>query len=105
MACFLAVFTLLLMAAAVFVPHHLNFRYICPAFGPFYLAAGVGFSGAIGAIMQRLSAVQRKVFAGCCVMAILFCAGGDALTFENHFVRTDMQDLSLRMVLAESNSQ
>jgi len=102
---FLAGFTLLLMAAAVLVPHHLNFRYICPAFGPFYLVAGLGFSGIIGAILQRLAAVQRKVFAGCCVLAVLFCAGGDALTFESRFARTDLQDLSLRMVLEESNSQ
>jgi len=99
MAYFLAAFTLLLVGAAVIVPHHLNFRYICPAFGPFYLVAGLGFSGMIEAIMPHLSVVQRKVFAGCCVLVILFCVGGDVLTFENHFVQTDMRDLSIRMVL------
>jgi hypothetical protein len=99
MAYFLAIFTLLLMAAAVIVPHHLNFRYICPAFGPFYLVAGLGFSGTIGAIMQHFSVVQRRAFAGCCVLAILLYAGGDVLTFENHFVRTEVRDLSIRMVI------
>jgi len=99
MACFLACFSLLLLAAAVFVPHHLNFRYICPVFGPFYLVAGVGFAGVTGAILQRFSVVQRRMFAGCCVMAIVFWAGRDALTFESRFVRPDLQDLSIRMVL------
>jgi len=83
----------------VIVPHHLNFRYICPAFGPFYLVAGLGFSGVIGAIMPHLSVVQRRGFAGYCVLVVLFCAVGDVLTFENHFVQTDMRDLSIRMVL------
>jgi len=99
MAYFLAAFTVLLMAVAVIVPHHLNFRYICPAFGPFYLVAGLGFSGTIGTIMRYLSMPQRRVFAGCCGLAILFYASGDALTFENHFARTEVRDMSIRMVL------
>jgi hypothetical protein len=101
---FLAGFTVLLPAVAVLTPHHLNFRYLCPIFGPFYLIAGLGFAWAASTIMAHLSPSHRPVFVACAALTIVVCAVGDASMFQIHFVRPDLQDLSIHMVLAGSNS-
>jgi hypothetical protein len=100
---FLAAFTAGLLATAILVPHHLNFRYLCPAFGPFYLISGLGFSWAAGAIAQRLSSSQRATFVLCSMLSILLCALGDGTMAQKRFVGADLQDLSIRMVLTGSN--
>jgi len=99
----MAVFTLLFLATAMFLPHHLNFRYLCPVFGMFYAIGGIGFSWAAGEIRERLPASQRSIFLGCSIFALVFCAVGDYANFRIHFVQPDLQDLSLRMVLSGSN--
>jgi hypothetical protein len=102
-AAFMAGFTGLLLATVILSPHHLNFRYLCPIFGPFYLIAGLGFAWAAGAITQRLSPSHRSVFVVCSVLAIVICAVSDGAMFQSHFVRPDLQDLSIHMVLTGRN--
>jgi hypothetical protein len=103
-AAFLAGFTVLLPAVTVLMPHHLNFRFLCPIFGPFYLIAGLGFAWAASAIMVHLSPSHRPVFVACAALTIVVCAVGDASMFQMHFVRPDLQDLSIHMLLSGSNS-
>jgi hypothetical protein len=103
-AAFLAGFTVLLLAIAVLMPHHLNFRYMCPIFGPFYLIAGLGFAWAASVIVSHLSPPHRPVFVVCAIVTIVVCAIGDGTMFQVHFVRPDLQDLSIHMVLTGSNS-
>jgi hypothetical protein len=103
-AALLAGFTVLLLVIAILTPHHLNFRYMCPIFGPFYLIAGLGFAWAASVIMRHLSPSHRPVFVACAVLTIVVCAVGDGAMFQFHFVRPDLQDLSIHMVLTGSNS-
>lgn len=91
-----AVFLLL----AVALPHHINLRYLCVVFAPLYLLAGVGLLQGISLVQYRLP--PRAFFwpeAAALLLLLVFCAL-DYRTFRQDFAVPDVQDLSLRMVLA-----
>jgi hypothetical protein len=91
-------FVLVLLAASLVVPHHLNFRYICPSFGPFYLVAGVGFCWAAAGIAYRLRRMEWRVFFAAAVVVVTISSVSDYATFQKRFVATGLADLSIRMV-------
>lgn len=63
-----------------------------------------GFAWAASAIAQHLSPSHRPIFVVCAILTIVMCAVGDGTMFQIHFVRPDLQDLSIHMVLTGSNS-
>ena len=100
----LAGLTLLLTAAALAVPHHLNFRYLCPAFGPFYLIAGLGLNWAAAALSEQLRHSERPFFAAGIAVVLVASAVSDYETFQRRFVAPQLQDLSVKMVLGMKNN-
>jgi len=100
----LAGLTLLLTAAALAVPHHLNFRYLCPAFGPFYLIAGLGLNWAAAALSEQLRHSEKPFFAAGIAVVLVASAVSDYETFQRRFVAPQLQDLSVKMVLGMKNN-
>jgi len=95
----LAAFTILFLLPAAFLPHHLNLRYICVVYGPFYLLAGVGMTRVFAALRSALT-VPTVVIQGCLAAAVLLAAGLDYDNFLVDYARPGLQDLSIRMVLS-----
>jgi len=99
-ACALAAFCLVFVALAVFTPHHLNLRYVCPVFAPLCLLAGVGFSLVLAGVRRFVPEQESGVLASIVCVALLILAGRDYRHFRNDFAEAGVQDLSIRMVLA-----
>jgi hypothetical protein len=99
----LAVFCLIFLALAAVTPHHLNLRYVCAIFGPFYLLAGIGFQQVLQLARKYLKPYGNGIVAILAV-CLLFSAVMDYRHFKTSFADTDMQDLSIRMVLTASES-
>ena len=93
---FIAVFLLL----AVTQPHHLNLRYVCPIFAPFYLLAGVGVYAVLQLSRRHLAQSESRPLAAILIATLICGAGLDYVRFKTRFTAPAMQDLSIRMVLS-----
>jgi 4-amino-4-deoxy-L-arabinose transferase-like glycosyltransferase len=96
----IAIFTGSFMLIAVTEPHHLNLRYICPIFAPFYLLAGVGVNAALQWSRQHLAESESRPLVAVLIATLICGAGLDYVHFKTHFTTPEMQDLSIRMVLS-----
>ena len=96
----LAIFTAVFMLLAVTQPHHLNLRYVCPIFAPFYLLAGVGVYESLQWMRQHLAETERRPLAAILMATLIVGAGVDYYHFRTRFTTPVMQDLSIRMVLS-----
>jgi 4-amino-4-deoxy-L-arabinose transferase-like glycosyltransferase len=90
-----AVFVILLLG----LPHHINLRHLAPVFAPAALLAGVGMAFVLD-LRRFAGAEQSGVLAGLAVIALVAMAAVDYRHFRTEFAEPDVQDLSLRMVLA-----
>jgi hypothetical protein len=97
----LCVCMVLLSLAAIF-PQRLNFRYICGIFSPLALLAGAGFSALLRALRRILPPTEASTLTVLATACLLLAAALDYRTFANNFADTDLQDLSIRMVLEAS---
>ena len=95
----LALFSLAFLALAAVMPHHLNLRYVCVIFAPLYLLAGVGFDEVLQFMQRHLKRSEYGLVGVVLTVFLLFSAGVDYYHFKINFAATDMQDLSIRMVL------
>jgi 4-amino-4-deoxy-L-arabinose transferase-like glycosyltransferase len=94
--CSLAV--LVFFAFLLLLPHHFNLRFLCPAFGPLCLLAGVGVQ-AVFEILGRLLPGKEGLWTRRFALAVLLCAAFiNYRAFQERFVRNDLQDLSLKML-------
>jgi hypothetical protein len=95
----------LTMVGAVFVglamvlPEKLNLRLICVAMGPLALLAGVGFARVLGVVRRWLPATEAATLTVLAWVFLVIAAGLDYGRFTRVFAATDMQDLSIRMVM------
>lgn len=99
----IAFFTVAQVAMAMAIPHWLNLRYVSVAFGCYCLVAALGLWFVVSLVLNRIKASDRKALAA---MLGLVAAGGaiaDYARFERWFVRDGTADLSVKMVLDESN--
>jgi 4-amino-4-deoxy-L-arabinose transferase-like glycosyltransferase len=96
----LALFTTAFMLLAVTQPHHLNLRYVCVIFAPFYLLAGVGVNSALQLSRRHLAETESRPLAMILIAALICGSGLDYYRFSTHFTAPEMQDLSIRMVLS-----
>jgi hypothetical protein len=86
--------------AAVVTPHHLNFRYICPAFGPLYLVAGLGCWWVAEGIATRLRRTEQPVFLAGVALVVLVSGVSDYTIFQQRFLAPKLTDLSIKMILS-----
>ena len=98
---FLAAFTIALLVIAMSMPHWINLRYLGNAYGPFCLLAGVGCWYPISAGREWLEASDRRPFAVVAIAIILGGAVADYLRFRRFFVRDELVDLSVKMLVDE----
>lgn len=78
--------------------HHLNVRFICPLFGPLCLLAGTVVQAIASALQRSLQGNEGLWTRRFLLAALLFAAFINYRAFEERFVRTDLQDLSFRMI-------
>jgi 4-amino-4-deoxy-L-arabinose transferase-like glycosyltransferase len=96
----LTLFLAIFMLVATMEPHHLNLRYVCPIFAPFYLLAGVGVYEVLQLLRRHLAETESRPLAAV-LFATLICGSGlDYYHFIRHFTAPEMQDLSIRMVVS-----
>jgi tetratricopeptide (TPR) repeat protein len=98
----LAIFTIFFLLLAALLPHHLNLRYICAVYGPIYLLAGVGLTRVF--TWLRAAGIPENALMPVLGIAVLLAASLDYRGFLNNFAAPDVQDLSIRMVLAAEES-
>jgi tetratricopeptide (TPR) repeat protein len=96
----LAIFVFAYCGLAMIVPHHLNLRYVAPAEGPFYLLAGVGVKQLLIWTGKLIPMAGERPLQVAAAVVICVVAAHDYSTFLNSFAKPDLQDLSIRMVLA-----
>jgi hypothetical protein len=87
------------LALVTVLPHHINLRHLAPLFAPAALLAGVGMSLALG-LIERLRPGRSGLLSGLAVAILVAAAALDDTHFRTEFAQPDVQDLSLRMVLA-----
>jgi hypothetical protein len=92
-------FAAIFLVLAMLLPEKLNLRLICPVFGPLALLAGVGFSGLLGLIRRALPPAEGATLTVLATAFLLAAAAFEYRNFARNFAATDMQDLSIRMVL------
>jgi 4-amino-4-deoxy-L-arabinose transferase-like glycosyltransferase len=96
----LVIFTVAFMLLVVTQPHHLNLRYVCPIFAPFYLLAGVGVYEVLQLLRKHLAETESRPLAMVLIATLICGSGLDYYRFRTHFNAPEMQDLSIRMVLS-----
>jgi 4-amino-4-deoxy-L-arabinose transferase-like glycosyltransferase len=101
----LTLFIAVFMLVAAIEPHHLNLRYICPVFAPFYLLAGVGVYGVLHLLRRHLAEAESRPLAAILFATLICGAGVDYYHFKMNFATPEMQDLSIRMVLSAGGIQ
>lgn len=100
---FLAFFSLVYIAIAMAMPHWINLRYVGNTFGPVCLLAGLGCATLIAAGWKRMDASDRRPFAVIAIGIVLGGATADYLRFRRFFVRDELVDLSIKMLVDERN--
>jgi 4-amino-4-deoxy-L-arabinose transferase-like glycosyltransferase len=95
---FAASFVLLLLVLLV-VPTLENFRYLSPAYGPFYLLGGFGLWAILSAAGRKLDPGVYKTVAAIALAVVFLCSVSDYNRFEQTYVAKEIQDLSVKMVL------
>ncbi len=100
---FLVTFSVAYTAIAMAMPHWINLRYLGNTFGPVCLLAGLGFWCLISAGWTWLDVQDRRPFAVVAIAIVLGGAVGDYLRFRRYFVRDEMVDLSIKMLVDERN--
>jgi 4-amino-4-deoxy-L-arabinose transferase-like glycosyltransferase len=98
---FLVAFSIAYTAIAMAMPHWINLRYLGNTFGPVCLLAGLGCSNLISAGWTWLDVADRRPFAVVAIAIVLGGAVGDYLRFRRYFVRDEMVDLSIKMLVDE----
>lgn len=82
----------------VVMPHHYNLRFIAPAFAPLCLLGAVGLAAITGRLKESFGGAEglwARRFAWI-VFVLTACLGYKV--FQERFVSSDLQDLSLKMV-------
>jgi 4-amino-4-deoxy-L-arabinose transferase-like glycosyltransferase len=98
-----ALVVLVFLAFPLLLPHHFNLRFLCPAFGPLSLLAGVSIQ-TISRILSRSLPEKEALWTKRFALAVLLCAAFiNYRSFQERFVRTDLQDLSFKMLQECSN--
>lgn len=100
---FMACFSVAYIAIAMSMPHWINLRYVGNTFGPFCLLAGLGAWYLISAGWTRLDITDRRPFAVVAIAILLGGATADYLRFRRYFVRDELVDLSIKMLVDERN--
>src|SRR5665213_948694 len=95
----MTIFVLLLLIFAMLLPHWLNLRYVAPAFGPFYLLAGLGFARVFTRCRAWLGG--SGLFALAVIVLLVLDAGVDYMRFRDIFVDDATPDLSIKFLLDE----
>ncbi len=100
---FLALFSIAYLAIAMSMPHWINLRYLGNTFGPVCLLAGLGAWYLISAGSAWMDTADRRPFAVVAIAIVLGGAVADYLRFQRYFVRDEMVDLSIKMLVDERN--
>jgi hypothetical protein len=91
-------FVVTLMTITSLTPYCQNIRYISALYGPFYLIAGFG----VWNIMLLISSLLKKVPFWSIILIFMFLvcsiAVYDYRNFEKVFIRTEIADVSIRLV-------
>ncbi|MBI4480573.1 MAG: hypothetical protein HY651_11170 [Acidobacteria bacterium] len=98
-----ALLLLSFFAIPMILPHWLNLRYLSPAFGPFYLAAGVGLRHAASGCWARLPTVGRIALALLLAGGLAVATRQDYQRFRLMFVTNAIGDLSIKLLLDPSS--
>jgi len=97
----LAFFAVAYIGIAMAMPHFINLRYVGNTFGPVCLLAGLGCWWLISTGWEWMEAVDRRAFAVVAIGIVMGGAVADYLRFQRYFVRDEMVDLSIKMLLDE----
>ncbi len=100
---FIAFFSIAYVAIAMAMPHWINLRYVGNTFGPVCLLAGLGCATLIAAGWKRMDSSDRRPFAVIAIGIVLGGATADYLRFRRYFVRDELVDLSIKMLVDEKN--
>lgn len=93
----LILFGITFFAIALFTPYCQNLRYVSVAYGPFYLAAGLGLWYIV--LLARPFVKKIALIAAALAVAVLILAAlRDYQMFNKIFIRTGIMDVSIRMV-------
>jgi len=96
----LSIVALFFVTLPVLTPHHLNVRFICPVFGPLCLLSGLAV-WEIGAGLYRTLRGNECRWTTRFALAVFLCAAFiNYQGFQERFVHSDLQDLSIRMIQA-----
>lgn len=96
-------FTIAYVAIAMSIPHWINLRYLGNTFGPVCLLGGFAAWYLISAGCRWMDNADRRPFAAVAIAIILGGAVADYLRFQRYFVRDEMVDLSIKMLVDERN--
>jgi hypothetical protein len=100
----MALFTVAYIGIAMAMPHWINLRYLGNTFGTFCLLAGIGVWWLITTGLAWLETADRRPFAAVAIAIVLGCTVADYLRFQRYFVRDELMDLSIKMLLDERAS-
>ena len=98
---FIAGFSVVFIAIAMSMPHWINLRYVGNTFGPACLLAGLACWYLITSGWDWVDAETRRPFAVVAIALVLGGAVADYLRFQRYFVRDEMVDLSIKMLVDE----
>ncbi len=96
---YIAIFLLLTAG----LPHHMNLRYLCPVFAPLCLLAGVGLVQVVWLVQRLMKPSLDYAPEAVALLLLTIFSARDYRVFRNDYALPDIQDLSLRMVLAAVN--
>ena len=100
---FMAFFSVVYIAIAMAMPHWINLRYVGNTFGPVCLLAGLGCATLIAGGWKRMDLSDQRPFAVIAIGIVLGGATADYLRFRRYFVRDEIVDLSIKMLVDEKN--
>jgi len=95
-AVWISVFSLAFLALPMVSPHRLNLRFVCVLLGPLCLLGGLGFAYVFSSTQKW---IDRRAVTGLAAAVLVVIAIVDYRTFQEVFVRKNLQDLSVKMIL------
>lgn len=95
----MALFVPVFLAFPFVLPHWLNLRYVSVLFPAVYLLAGLGFWYCASACWSWLRGANRGLFAVLALALLVLGAFTDYERFQRVFVRNNVPDLSVKMVV------
>jgi 4-amino-4-deoxy-L-arabinose transferase-like glycosyltransferase len=92
--------TVVMLAAIAIIPLSQNYRYLAPIYGPICVLGGIALSALMQAAARRVRPSAFAGLVGLVAVAVVASTISSYQMFDRLFVSADVQDLTIRHVLA-----